>query len=135
MYTAIDKKTPIALAVVLAFWSSAFAAIRAGLAGYSAGKLALLRFLTASAVLAIYALAVRMRLPKLHDVPIIGLLGALGISCYHLLLNLGEMTVTAGSASMLIASAPISTALLAHFILKEKFFLGAGLDWHLASLE
>lgn len=123
MFASIDRRTLVALAVVLAFWSSAFAAIRAGLAAYSPGELALLRFLTASAVLAIFALAMRMRLPKLRDVPIIALLGILGITCYHLLLNVGEMTVTAGSASMLIASGPIFTAIFAHLILGERFRL------------
>jgi drug/metabolite transporter (DMT)-like permease len=123
MYAQIDRRTLIALAFVLAFWSSAFAAIRAGLVAYDAGELALLRFLTASAVLAVYAIARRMRLPKLRDVPVIILLGLLGITLYHLLLNVGEVTVTAGSASMLIASAPIFTALLAHFILGERFRL------------
>jgi len=51
MNTSTDRRTLIALAVALIFWSSAFAAIRAALAAYGPGELALLRFLTASTVL------------------------------------------------------------------------------------
>jgi hypothetical protein len=99
MNTSTDRRTLIALAVVLLFWSSAFAAIRAALVAYGPYELALLRFLTASAVLGIYALASRMRLPKLRDLPLIAMLGLLGITGYHLSLNVGEVTVTAGSSS------------------------------------
>jgi len=133
MNTSTDRRTLIALAVALIFWSSAFAAIRAALAAYGPGELALLRFLTASTVLGAYAIASRMRLPKLRDLPLIVLLGLLGITGYHLLLNVGELTVTAGSASMLIASAPIFTALFAYLLLGERFramgWVGVGLSF------
>lgn len=133
MNTSTDRRTLIALAVALVLWSSAFAAIRAALAAYGPGELALLRFLTASTVLGAYAIASRMRLPKLRDLPLIALLGLLGITGYHLLLNIGEMTVTAGSASMLIASAPIFTALFAYLLLGERFramgWVGVGLSF------
>ena len=121
MNTRIDTRTLIALTVLLLFWSSAFAAIRAALAAYGPGELALLRFLTASAVLGVYAVAKRMRLPALRDLPLISSLGLLGITGYHFLLNLGEVTVTAGAASLLIASAPVFTVLLARFFLGERF--------------
>ena len=103
MKSTTDSRTLAALAVALVLWASAFAAIRAALVSYGPGELALLRFLTASIVLGIYATISRMSLPKLRDLPIIALLGILGITGYHLSLNVGEMTVTAGSASMLIA--------------------------------
>jgi len=61
-----------------------------------------------------------MPLPKKKDLPAIFFLGFIGITVYHLALTFGELKVTAGSASMLIASAPIFTAILAIFILKEK---------------
>ena len=110
----------LVLGVLLLFWSSAFAAIRVGLEGYSPGQLALLRFLTASAVLGFVAVFRRTRLPAWRDVPIILLLGGLGIAGYHVALNTGEMTVSAGVASLLIASAPIFTALLSAFLLRER---------------
>ena len=84
MNTSADNRTLAALAVALILWSSAFAAIRAALVGYGPGELALLRFLTASAVLAIYAIIRRMRMPKVRDLPLITLLGLVGITGYHL---------------------------------------------------
>jgi drug/metabolite transporter (DMT)-like permease len=55
----------LAIAVVAAvfFAGSAFPGISAGLEGYSPGHLALLRFLVASFVLAIYAVFSGIRLP------------------------------------------------------------------------
>ena len=52
-----------AAVATVVFWGSAFAGIRAGLHSYSPTHLALLRFLVASLVLGVYALATRMRLP------------------------------------------------------------------------
>ncbi len=118
--TVLDTRTGVALAGALLFWSSAFAAIRVSLDAYGAGELALLRFLTASFVLAIYAWMTKMPLPKLRDVPSIGLLGVVGICGYHLALNFGEKTVTAGAASLIIASTPAFTALIASRVLAER---------------
>ncbi|WP_457627815.1 DMT family transporter [Oceanithermus sp.] len=109
-----------ALAVALLLWASAFAGIRAGLEGYGPFHLALLRFLVASAVLLGYALLARIRLPRAADLPRIGVLGFFGITVYHLALNYGETTVSAGSASLLIASGPIFTAMLAVIFLGER---------------
>lgn len=109
-----------AICVVLIIWASAFAGIRAGLESYSPGVLALLRFLVASSLLAVYALAVRMPLPALRDVPMILLTGFLGFTVYHVGLSYGEVTVESGSASLLIASAPVFTALLAVRFLGER---------------
>jgi len=115
-----ELMTVTAVAVTLVCWASAFAGIRAGLQGYGPGELALLRFVTASAVLAALAWRRGMRLPALKDAPGIALSGFLGITVYHVALNYGEMTVTAGAASLLIASVPVFTALLAILILGER---------------
>lgn len=113
-------KTAIAIAVTLVLWSSAFAAIKVGLRCYSPGEVALLRFGTASVVLGIYAVATRMRLPRREDVGHIVLAGLLGITVYHVALNYGEQTVSAGAASLIIAAAPVFTAALASFFLGER---------------
>ncbi|HUM06610.1 MAG TPA: DMT family transporter [Terriglobales bacterium] len=113
-------RTIVALAVALLLWASAFAGIRAGLRAYSPAHLAILRFLVASAVLAIYAAIEHFRRPQWRDVPGLVLTGFLGITIYNLGLNYGETRVTAGSASLLIASVPIWTALFARFWLHEK---------------
>jgi drug/metabolite transporter (DMT)-like permease len=110
----------VALAVTLVLWSSAFAGIRAGLRAYSPAEVAVLRFLIASAVLAVYAGLAHFRRPAWRDIPGLILTGLIGISFYNLALNYGETRVTAGAASLLIASTPIWTALFAMLALRER---------------
>lgn len=113
-------RTLFALGAALALWASAFAGIRAGLRAYSPAHLAILRFLVASLVLAIYAGVAHFRRPEMRDLPGLALTGAIGITFYNIALNYGETRVTAGAASLLIASVPIWTALFARFMLHEK---------------
>jgi drug/metabolite transporter (DMT)-like permease len=120
MKNQVDGRTLIALGVTLVFWASAFAGIGAGLKAYAPKYLILFRFLVASMVLAGYALLTRMRLPEKRDLPAILFLGFLGITVYHIALVYGQVTVTAGAASLLIASGPIFTALLAKVFLGER---------------
>ena len=112
-----------ALGVTVVIWASAFAAIRAGLEGYTPGHLALLRFLVGSALLLLYAVAARMPPPDWRDVPAVLLVGFLGFFGYHVGLSFGEVTVEAGSASLIIASVPVFTALLAVAFLGERLGL------------
>ena len=112
-----------ALALALMLWASAFVGIRAGLQAYTPGHLALLRFLIASTALLVYALITRMRLPLLRDVPGLLLMGFVGITLYHVALNYGEQSVSAGAASVLVATVPCFTALLATFFLRERMRL------------
>ena len=114
------SRTLVVLAFALVIWASAFAGIRAGLRAYSPANLAILRFLVASLVLAIYAGIAHFRRPEWRDVPGLMLTGVVGITFYNLALNYGETRVTAGAASLLIASVPIWTALAARFWLHEK---------------
>ena len=118
--SGFDARVPAALVVTTVLWSSAFAGIRAGLEAYGPGQVALFRFLVASAVLAVYAALTRMRLPELRDLPAVFLAGLLAFAIYHVALNYGEVTVSAGSASILIATAPVFTALLAVAFLGER---------------
>jgi len=108
------------LAVTLVLWASAYAGIRAGLKAYSPAHVALLRFLIASAVLAVYAAVAHFRRPEWRDLPGLAMTAALGITFYNLALNYGETQVSAGAASMLISSTPLWTALLAVFTLRER---------------
>lgn len=118
--TSFDARLVIALGITVFFWAAAFAGIRAGLQSYGPGELALLRLLVASVTLAAYAAFVRMRLPELRDLPAIFLAGFLAFAFYHVGLNFGEKTVSAGAASLLINTAPIFTALLATAFLRER---------------
>jgi drug/metabolite transporter (DMT)-like permease len=117
---ALDARVFLALGLTIFFWASAFAGIRVALESYSPGHVALLRFLVASAALVIYAVARRMRLPELRDLPAVVLSGFLAFTVYHVALNYGEITVSAGSASLLVSTAPIFTALFAAAFLGER---------------
>ena len=126
---ALKPKVLLALLGTLVLWASAFAAIRAALAGppplagpqgYGPVHLALLRFLVASAVLLVYAFATRMRLPELRDVPRIAAAGLLAVPAYHVALNFGEVTVSAGAASLIIAAQTVFVAILASMFLGER---------------
>ncbi|MGB4594173.1 MAG: EamA family transporter, partial [Coriobacteriia bacterium] len=82
MSNKIEPRTLGAVIVALLLWASAFAGIKAGLEGFGAGQLALLRFGTASAVLAAYGFLTRMRLPRKADVPRLFAAGVFGITIY-----------------------------------------------------
>lgn len=123
MRSHLTSRALLALAATLLLWASAFAGIRAGLRAYSPAHLAVLRFLVASLVLAIYAALAHFRRPEARDIPGLILTGAIGITFYNLALNYGETRVTAGAASLLIASTPIWTALLATIFLHERLTL------------
>ena len=102
------------------FWASAYAGIRASLEAFGPGQVALARLLVASVALVLYALAKRLRLPETKDLPAALLSGFLAFAIYHVALNYGEITVSAGAAGVLIATAPVFTALLATSFLKER---------------
>ena len=121
--SGFDVRVAAALAATTVFWASAFAGIRVGLEAYGPGEVALSRFLVASTVLAVYAALTRMRLPERRDLPAVFLAGFLAFTVYHLALNFGEVTVSAGAASILINTVPIFTALLARIFLGERLRL------------
>ncbi len=126
-----------ALAVTVLTWASAFPAIRVGLEGYGPWALGLLRLLVATACLVPVAVAVRLRpLPRRHWARAV-VAGLLGQTLYQGLLMTGELTVPAGTASLLIATAPIFSVVGGALLLGERVgrrwagmlvaFAGAGL--------
>jgi drug/metabolite transporter (DMT)-like permease len=78
----------MAIITTLIFWASAFAGIRVGLKAYSPENLVFFRFLTASLVLLVYAIIIRMPLPERKDLPAIFFLGffcqSFNCLCSHL---------------------------------------------------
>ncbi len=110
----------VAVATAVLLLASAFTGISVGLEAYSPGHLALLRFLTASVVFAIYAALSRIRLPEVRDIPAVALAGFLAFSTYNVLLGYGQSTVPAGATSLLLATIPAFTALWAVAFLHER---------------
>ena len=107
-------------AITILFWSMAFVFTRLALPYFSVFSLGLWRYAAASAVLLIVALVTRMQPPKLRDVPWFLLAGAVGFALYMVVFNLGSQSVTASTGSVMLATTPIWTALLARIIYKEK---------------
>lgn len=117
-----DMRAVAAAIATVVVWSSAFAGISVVLEDGSlgAGQVALLRFLVASATLGVAAIVTRMRMPKREDLGRIALAALFGITFYHLGFTFGEMKVSAGAASLIIAAGPIWTALMAIAFLGER---------------
>ncbi|MHC5563545.1 DMT family transporter [Bacillus spizizenii] len=111
----------ISNSLMIGLWASAFPGIRAGLEGYTPEHLALFRLLIGSMALLLFAVLTQMRLPDMKDIPAIFLLGFLGFALYHILLNIGEKTVSAGVASLLVTTAPIFSAMLSRLFFREHF--------------
>jgi drug/metabolite transporter (DMT)-like permease len=115
-----DARLLAAVVASVGFGASAYAAIGAALASYSPGPLALLRMLVASATLAVYAAISGVRLPEVRDLPAAVLAGLFAFALYNVALNYGQLSASAGAASLIIASIPIFTALLAVAFLGER---------------
>lgn len=109
----------LAVATTIVLWAAAFPAIRAGLEGFTPLGLAALRFALASVLLFVMAVMTGLRLPGRPDMARLFLAGAVGIAGYNILLNYGQVTVSAGAAAFLINTHPIVAALLGTLFLKE----------------
>jgi drug/metabolite transporter (DMT)-like permease len=125
-------------------WASAFPAITVAVGGLGPAGLAVARLVVASAALAVLALgaallrvgrpalgvggpglgvrrsALAVRRPARRDLPLIAVCGLAGMTGYQLLLNAGERVVPAGTASLLVATAPVYSSLLAVAFLGER---------------
>jgi drug/metabolite transporter (DMT)-like permease len=122
-----------ALVVLVSLWGSAFPMIKVGLGGLSPTHLTLARHLVASACFLPVLLSRGLRRrPALCDVPAFFLLGLLGFTIYQLALVVGELRVPAGASSLIIATAPAITAVLAYLLLDERMPPGAWLGSLLA---
>ncbi|PSL45217.1 drug/metabolite transporter (DMT)-like permease [Salsuginibacillus halophilus] len=109
--------------ITIVIWGTTFAAIRAGLqGGYEPGHLVLIRYLIASSCFLLYVLwpGSKFKLPLKQDLLKIILLSFSGITIYHAGITFGMEHVTAGTAGMLVGSAPIFTTIIAVIALNER---------------
>ena len=113
------KPATLAAAGTVLLWASAFPAITVAVRGLGPAGLAVARLAVASAALAVAAPLMGVRRPKPRDLPLIALCGLAGMTGYQLLLNAGERVVPAGTASLLVATAPVYASLLAVAFLGE----------------
>lgn len=120
-----DWTAMMAVAITVLGWSSAFPAIRAGLAGFGPTELGALRFAVPVLPAALYLLIARPALPKLGEAWRFAYGGLVFVGLYTLFLNFGQQTVSAGAASFIINVSPIITAALAVLLLGERFPVAA----------
>lgn len=110
--------------LLVVFWGLAFVAIKQALFHVSWITLTFLRFTVADGLFIVYLLrSGQIRHPPARgDLPKMVLLAFLGFTGYHLFLNLGETdpSVTAGTAALIISSAPAFIALFAIPLLRER---------------
>jgi drug/metabolite transporter (DMT)-like permease len=110
----------LALVGTVVLWASAFPAIRVGIDGLGVAALSFLRLLIAAVALLAVAPFAKVGLPRRGDLPLVTLCGATGMTAYQVLLNWGEVHVEAGTASLLIAIAPVFSVLLGSLFLGER---------------
>jgi drug/metabolite transporter (DMT)-like permease len=110
----------LAAAGTVLLWASAFPAIAVAVRQLGPAGLAVARLAVASAALALAAPFLGVRRPRARDLPLIALCGLAGMTGYQLLLNAGERVVPAGTASLLVATAPVYASLLAACFLGER---------------
>jgi drug/metabolite transporter (DMT)-like permease len=107
------------LTTTVVTWASAFPLITVGLSGFSPVALGEARLLVASLALAGVAIVLRPAVPAVRLWPRVLLAGLLGQTLYQGLLMAGEVEVPAGTASILIATAPLFSVVAAVLLLGD----------------
>jgi drug/metabolite transporter (DMT)-like permease len=113
-----------AAAVSVVLWSSAFVVIRFAGRELEPGPLALARLAVGSVALGALMLARRERLPRGRALAGAVVSGLLWFGLYNIALNAAERRIDAGTASLLVNTAPIFVALLAAAVLREPLTRG-----------
>ena len=128
----VDLPAFTATVVTILFWASAFPAARFILQSYSPAHVTLLRLAFGALPMALYALAVRMPVPRPKDALVFMLLGVCGFGLSGTAMNFGLRSVSAGAGSFLVGTIPVFSTLLAWLFIRERInwagWLGIGLS-------
>jgi drug/metabolite transporter (DMT)-like permease len=111
----------LAVAATVTVWAIAFPAIKLALLELHPLPLASVRYAMATCFAVVWLLWKRPALMPIADFMTCVACGVLGAAGYSVLLNLGQVTVSAGAASFLIKTESIWMAILAVVMLKEAF--------------
>jgi drug/metabolite transporter (DMT)-like permease len=115
-----SKKALLSGFAVVFLWASAFPAIRVAAPELGPVGLSFIRLVVAALALVALALFMRVRLPARRDLLLILVAAFFGMTTYQLLLNTGELFVPAGTASIIVAAAPLVSVGIAAIAFKEK---------------
>ena len=106
--------------IVVVLWASAFPAIRVAAPTLGVVGLSFARLAVASLALLVISVIVKARLPRPRDLGWIVGCGFFGMTAYQLLLNWGELYVPAGTASIIVAAAPLVSIAVARLLFRER---------------
>lgn len=116
-------KLVVAAGLVLLSWAGAYVAISVAVQELSPAPFALARIGGGALALLLLLPFVRgaaLTLPPRRDLPALAAMALLAFPVYHVAINSGQQTVSAGVASVLIATLPIFAAIIARFTLGER---------------
>ncbi|MDE2261429.1 MAG: DMT family transporter [Gammaproteobacteria bacterium] len=116
----LDARALLYVSVAMLTWSSAYAAIAYGLAGFTPGEVAFARLLLGSICFVLWMRMRRLSLPPASAWPPLLALGVIGLAVYHLCLNYAETRIASGTAAIIIALAPAATAAASALWLRER---------------
>ncbi|MBR0560539.1 DMT family transporter [Neokomagataea anthophila] len=114
---------PLCVVLAIVSWASAYPVTRMALQEMSPLPLAATRYALAGGIALLWLLVTRPPFPALKDWPQLIACGATGITLYNILFNNGEVTVSSGATSLLLAAMPLISALLASVFLGEHLLL------------
>ncbi len=107
-------------ALTILFWSLTYVLTRLTLHYFSAFSLGFLRYFIASCTLLAVAIITKMKLPRRADLLWLAASGGTGFFLYMIAFNQGQAMVTACTGSVVLATVPVITALLARIFYHEK---------------
>ncbi len=113
------KSAIFAFATVL-IWASAFPITKYATAAFPPNALGLLRCGTAALILLVVGAFTHIKVPKIAHVPLFFLCGGLGFSLYMVFFNTGMLTLSSASSSLIVATAPVLTAIGASLLYRER---------------
>jgi len=116
----LNARVVVAVGITLVVWASAFVFIRVALPDLNVAALTVGRLAVTSVALALLVPVLKLQRPSRADLPRFALAAVTGMLGYQLLLNVGERTVTAGTASLLMSTGPAFAAALAAVLLGER---------------
>lgn len=111
----------LGLILTVVLWGASFVALKVLLQELGPAALTAVRFAIGIAVLAAVSAARRqLQLPRARDLPMLALLGFLGITLHQWLQATGLQTASATVTSWIVATIPVFVALLGWLVLRER---------------
>jgi len=105
---------------VVLLWASAFPAIQRAVPQLGTVGLSFVRLAVATVALLAVAHRAGTRMPRRQDLGWIAACGFFGMFSYQLLLNFSELHVPAGTASIIVAAAPLVSIAVARRLFRER---------------